>query len=84
MTETTIAEVTGRRVWDSRGRPTVEAEVRLAGIADRFLHHAEIITITGKSYRLRHRSTVPKPTKAPTGSKVEEDQQNEANLNKKA
>jgi len=26
----TIAQVTGRRVWDSRGRPTVEAEVVLA------------------------------------------------------
>ncbi len=26
-----IASVRGRRVWDSRGRPTVEAEVRLAG-----------------------------------------------------
>src|SRR2546423_8618678 len=25
-----IAKVLGRRVWDSRGRPTVEAEVRLA------------------------------------------------------
>ena len=31
MTETAIARVMGRRVWDSRGRPTVEAEVRLAG-----------------------------------------------------
>jgi len=31
MTETAIARVRGRRVWDSRGRPTVEAEVRLAG-----------------------------------------------------
>ena len=31
MTETAIAQVKGRRVWDSRGRPTVEAEVRLAG-----------------------------------------------------
>ncbi len=28
---TTIATVHGRRVWDSRGRPTVEAEVGLAG-----------------------------------------------------
>ena len=28
---TTIDEMRGRRVWDSRGRPTVEAEVRLAG-----------------------------------------------------
>jgi enolase len=31
MTETTIQHLTGRRVWDSRGRPTVEAEVTLAG-----------------------------------------------------
>ena len=30
MSETRIAQVHGRRVWDSRGRPTVEAEVRLA------------------------------------------------------
>ena len=31
MSATTIASVHGRRVWDSRGRPTVEAEVALAG-----------------------------------------------------
>src|SRR5204862_99991 len=31
MTDTTIVAVHGRRVWDSRGRPTVEAEIRLAG-----------------------------------------------------
>src|SRR5512135_1221043 len=31
MSETTIASVRGRRVFDSRGRPTVEAEVALAG-----------------------------------------------------
>jgi DNA replication protein DnaC len=45
-------------------------------ILDRFLHHAEIIKITGKSYRLRgqngHASeTAPaesKPARAPTGS----------------
>ena len=24
-------------------------------ILDRFLHHAELITMTGKSYRLRHK-----------------------------
>src|SRR3954447_23715991 len=30
MTETRIVAVKGRRVWDSRGRPTVEAELRLA------------------------------------------------------
>lgn len=31
MSDTQIAAVRGRRVWDSRGRPTVEAEVRLSG-----------------------------------------------------
>jgi enolase len=30
MTPTTINRVHARRVWDSRGRPTVEAEIRLA------------------------------------------------------
>ena len=30
MTPTTINRVHARRIWDSRGRPTVEAEVRLA------------------------------------------------------
>ncbi len=27
-----------------------------SAILDRFLHHAEIITITGRSYRLRHQA----------------------------
>jgi len=31
MGESTITAVRGRRVWDSRGRPTVEAEVHTAG-----------------------------------------------------
>jgi len=30
MPDTTITSIHARRVWDSRGRPTVEAEVRLA------------------------------------------------------
>ena len=30
-------------------------------ILDRFLHHSEIITITGRSYRLRHRNENSKP-----------------------
>ena len=37
-------------------------------ILDRFLHHAEIITITGKSYRLRHQTDADgdsKPANAP-------------------
>src|SRR5215469_7360738 len=30
LTETEIVRVTGRRLWDSRGQPTVEAEIALA------------------------------------------------------
>jgi DNA replication protein DnaC len=44
-------------------------------ILDRFLHHADIIQITGKSYRLRHQTAKEKepaaeskPANAPTGS----------------
>ncbi len=44
-------------------------------ILDRFLHHAELIAITGRSYRLRHQATPPEggsngpePTAAPAGS----------------
>ena len=36
-------------------------------ILDRFLHHAEIINFTGKSYRLRNRNETPKTSRAPTG-----------------
>ena len=31
MSDATIAALLGRRVWDSRGRPTVEVEITLAG-----------------------------------------------------
>ena len=44
-------------------------------ILDRFLHHAEIIQITGRSYRLGNRENDPKRTKAPTGSDVEKESQ---------
>jgi DNA replication protein DnaC len=44
-------------------------------IPDRFLHHAEVVQITGKSYRLRHQGgkgqedgEESKPAQAPTGS----------------
>ena len=46
-------------------------------ILDRFLHHAEIVQISGRSYRLRGQASTSepveaesKPAKAPTGSKV--------------
>src|ERR1700731_2272041 len=40
-------------------------------ILDRFLHHAEVVQITGKSYRLRHQAAKAeesKPANAPAGS----------------
>jgi len=36
-------------------------------IIDRFLHHAELITITGKSYRLKHKTANDQPSKAKNG-----------------
>ncbi len=42
-------------------------------ILDRFLHHAEIITITGKSYRLRNKSEQGNPApKRAVSKKLEE------------
>jgi DNA replication protein DnaC len=38
-------------------------------ILDRFLHHAEIVEIAGKSYRLQHRGQTSKPAKVITGSR---------------
>jgi DNA replication protein DnaC len=43
-----------------------------SAILDRFLHHAELIQITGRSYRLGNREKSPKDTKAPTGSAADE------------
>jgi DNA replication protein DnaC len=45
-------------------------------ILDRFLHHAEMIQITGKSYRLENREKGSKDTKAPTGSPADENSKN--------
>jgi DNA replication protein DnaC len=41
-------------------------------ILDRFLHHSEVIQISGKSYRLATSEKAPKDTKAPTGSAADE------------
>lgn len=41
-------------------------------ILDRFLHHAEVLQITGRSYRLEKSGKSSKGTKAPTGSAAEE------------
>jgi DNA replication protein DnaC len=41
-------------------------------ILDRFLHHAEVLQFTGRSYRLGNRDEGPKGTKAPPGSAADE------------
>ena len=55
--KTAIADVRGRRVWDSRGRPTIEAEVVLAGGArGRAIAPAGASTGLGEAIDLRDRS----------------------------
>ena len=47
-----IARVIGRRVWDSRGRPTVEAEIILAdGASGRAIAPAGASTGSGEARR---------------------------------
>jgi len=43
-------------------------------ILDRFLHHAEVLSFTGRSYRLRNAEKGPPSTKAPTGSAADNKQ----------
>jgi enolase len=54
MTDTRIARVHGRRVWDSRGRPTVEAEITLScGAVGRAMAPAGASTGSGEALELR-------------------------------
>src|SRR5437588_6193558 len=58
MNDTRIAGIHGRRVWDSRGRPTVEAELRLAGGAvGRAIAPAGASTGSGEAIELRDGGT---------------------------
>src|SRR5438067_9789763 len=54
MSDTRIVGAHGRRVWDSRGRPTVEAEVHLArGAVGRAIAPAGASTGSGEAIELR-------------------------------
>jgi len=54
MSDTSISKVRGRRVWDSRGRPTVEAEVRLqCGAVGRAIAPAGASMGSGEAVDLR-------------------------------
>src|SRR5437764_13850140 len=58
MSDTRIVGLQGRRVWDSRGRPTVEAEVRLiAGAVGRAIAPAGASTGSGEAIELRDGGT---------------------------
>lgn len=65
--ETRSTMMTSNRPIDDWGKLLGDVPTATA-ILDRFLHHADVITFTGPSYRLRHRNGAPKPAKAPTGS----------------
>ena len=72
--ETRSTIMTSNRPLEDWGKLIGDVPAATA-ILDRFLHHAEIITISGRSYRLRHQTAEadpsinePKPAKAPTGS----------------
>ncbi len=58
MSDATIKSVLGRRVWDSRGRPTVEAELHLSGGAvGRAIAPAGASTGSGEAVDLRDGGT---------------------------
>lgn len=58
MTDTHIEAIRGRRVWDSRGRPTVEVEVRLGcGAIGRAIAPAGASTGSGEAVDLRDGGT---------------------------
>ena len=58
MTDTRIARLHGRRVWDSRGRPTVEAEISLkCGVSGRATAPAGASTGSGEALDLRDGGT---------------------------
>lgn len=63
--------LTSNRPLDDWGKLLCDVPSATA-ILDRFLHRAEVVQITGKSYRMEKSETVPKSTKAPTGSPAEE------------
>jgi DNA replication protein DnaC len=70
--ETRSTIMTSNRPLEDWGKLIGDVPAATA-ILDRFLHHAEVIQITGKSYRLHHAGSSappadPKPAKLPTGS----------------
>ena len=72
--ETRSTMMTSNRPLEDWGKLLGDVPTATASL-DRFLHHAEIVQMNGRSYRLRDRSEggsevseTPKPAKAPIGS----------------
>ena len=68
--ETRSTMMTSNRPLEDRGKLLGDVPTATA-ILDRFLHHAEVVPMNGRSYRLRDRpgaSEGSKPAKAPAGS----------------
>jgi DNA replication protein DnaC len=72
--ETRSTMMTSNRPLEDWGKLLGDVPMATA-ILDRFLHHAEVVEMNGRSYRLRNRPGAPpegpadsKPTKAPPGS----------------
>ncbi len=66
--ETRSTIMTSNRPLEDWGKLIGDVPAATA-ILDRFLHHAEVITITGKSYRLKHKAPEDQPGKATPGNK---------------
>ena len=76
--ETRSTMMTSNRPLEDWGKLLGDVPTATA-ILDRFLHHAELVRMTGRSYRLRHRSISDqegiedsKPANAPPGSATSE------------
>jgi DNA replication protein DnaC len=68
--ETRSTMMTSNRPLEDWGKLVGDVPSATA-ILDRFLHHAEIVSITGKSYRLRNQASDGRATEAPPESESE-------------
>jgi DNA replication protein DnaC len=69
--ETRSTIMTSNRPLEDWGKLIGDVPAATA-ILDRFLHHAEVISITGKSYRLRHQARRTRSPKEQAASKKDE------------
>ena len=78
--ETRSTMMTSNRPLEDWGKLIGDVPAATA-ILDRFLHHAEVVTLSGRSYRLRNQARLAqeataaesKPAKAPLGAATDPD-----------